>query len=112
MPGHGPGLDFTSEAVAHDHVVALAVHFDESRNIAKVITVVRIPHDDERAAGASDARAQCGAVPALRNANYPCTVLFRNLNRAVGRAIVRDNYFTAEPGGLKRFPGFVHAMRH
>jgi len=90
---HGARFDFAPESVAHHHVVAFAQFFNESRHIAEVVAVVRVPHNDERAARAGDARAQRSAVAALRHTNHPRSVLFRDSNRIVRRAIVRDDYF-------------------
>ncbi len=90
---HGARFDFAPEPVAHHHVVAFAQFFHESRHIAEVVAVVRVPHNDERAARAGDARAQRSAVAALRHTNHLRSVLFRDSNRIVRRAIVRDDYF-------------------
>src|SRR5260370_18780594 len=90
---HGAWFDFAPEAVAHHDVVAFAQFFHESRHVGEVVAVVRIPHDNEWAAGSGDARAQRRAVPALRHANHARTVLFGNLNRAVRRPVIRHNYF-------------------
>ena len=89
---HGPWFDFAPEPVAHHHVIAFAQFFHESRHIAEVVAVVRVPHDDERTAGAGDARAQRSAVAALRHSNHPRSVLFRDSHRIVRRAVVRDDY--------------------
>ena len=108
---HGAWFDFAPEPVAHHHVVAFAQFFHESRHVAEVVAVVRIPHNDERAAGAGDARAQRSAVAPLRHANHPRSVLFRDSNRIVRRAVVRDDYFPGYPRSLERLHGFVHAIR-
>src|SRR5207249_10584749 len=51
---HGPWFDFAPEPVAHHHVIAFAQFFHESRHIAEVVAVVRVPHDDERTAARSE----------------------------------------------------------
>src|SRR5260370_15206244 len=92
---HGARFDSAPEPVAQHDVIAVAQFIHESWHIAEVVTVVRIPHDDKRAASPGNARAQCGAVSALRHANHARPALFRNLNRAVRRTVVRHNYFPA-----------------
>jgi hypothetical protein len=69
---------------------------DEIGNLAEIVAVAGVTHDDELAPRGGDSRFQRRAVAALGNANYGRAVKFGNFNRAVGRAVVRDSYFTAQ----------------
>jgi len=40
---HGAWFDFAPEPVAHHHVITFAQFFHESRHVAEVVAVVRIP---------------------------------------------------------------------
>ena len=92
---HGPRLDFSPEPVAQHDVIALAQLFHESRHVAEVVAVVRVPHNNEGTSRAGDARSQCCAVPPLLHANHARAMLFRNLNRTVRRPVVRNHHFAA-----------------
>src|SRR5499427_10221127 len=54
--GHGAGPDTALEAIAHHQLVALAQLLHEAVELAEVVTVVAVAHDDVRAASGPDAR--------------------------------------------------------
>src|SRR6266481_3922695 len=65
MPWHRSRLDLSRKAIAHHHFISFAPFFHESRHIAKIIAVVRITHDDERAPRRANSGFQRRSVAAL-----------------------------------------------
>src|SRR5208337_391329 len=59
---HRAPLNASAEAVAHDEVRAPAQLLHEARDVAKVVAVVGIPHDDELATRSRDPAHQGVAV--------------------------------------------------
>src|SRR5579859_646957 len=112
VPGHGTRLDLAAKAVAHHDVVALPPPLHKVRHFAEIITVVGITHHDERAARRRDSRAQRRAVTARFHTRYTRAQLFRNLYRAVRRAIVGHHHFSAQPRGLKCIHRFGNTNTH
>src|SRR5258708_32092476 len=90
---HGAGLDAAAKAIAHNEVVAPAQFVDEIGNLAEIVAVIGVSHDDIFTAGGADARLQRCAVAPFGDADYGGSIVLGNFNRAIGRAVVRDNHF-------------------
>ena len=54
---HRAGLDPAGETISHDQIESFAEFIDEGPQVRKIITVIRIAHDDELAARGCDAGA-------------------------------------------------------
>src|SRR6267142_4559042 len=109
MPGHGSRLDLSAKAIAHHHFIALPPFFYESRDFAEIVTVVCVAHYDEGAMGRRNSRAQRRAVPSRLDAHDSGAQLPGNFDRAIGRTVVRYDYFASQPCGMKRVHGFRDA---
>src|SRR5579859_40838 len=53
---HGAGLDPAAKAIAHDEVIAAAEFIDKIRDLAEIVAVVGVAHDDVFTARSGDAR--------------------------------------------------------
>ena len=73
---HRSRLDSPAEAIAHHDVVAFPQLLDEARNVGEVVTIVRIAHDDKRAACSGNSGTQGRAVAAK-----PTTIASRSRPR-------------------------------
>src|SRR5262245_1344138 len=88
VPRHGARLDFSCEAVAHDHFAAPAPLFDEAGDFAEVVAVVGVTHDDEGATGRTNAGFQRRSVTSLRDGNHARSGCLGNFDGAVGRSVI------------------------
>ncbi len=89
--GHGSGLDFAAEAIAHDEVVALLEFGEEAGELAEVVAGVGVGHEDVFAFGGLDAGHEGGAVAADRDRDDAGAFVCRDFLRAVGAAVVGDD---------------------
>src|SRR5207302_1875560 len=62
LPRHRPAADPSREAVAHHQLVTLPELLDEGPQVAEIIALVRVAHDDVLAAGGERAVVEGGAV--------------------------------------------------
>ena len=46
-PRHRTLLDPAGEAVSHDEIITRTQPFDDRRNLAKIVALVGVAHDDE-----------------------------------------------------------------
>src|SRR5882757_2604709 len=106
---HGAGLDAAAKAIAHDQVVAPAQFVDEIWDFAEIIAVVGVAHDDVFTAGGGDAGLQRRAVAPLGDADYGGSIVLGNFNRAIGRAVVRDNHFAVQARTANSGERLLHA---
>src|SRR5258708_3498721 len=106
---HGAGLDAAAKAIAHDEVVAPAQFVDEIGNLNEIVAVIGVAHDDVFTAGGGDARLQRRAVAPLVDADYGGSIVLGNFNRAIGRAVVRDNHFAVQARAANSGERFLHA---
>ncbi len=108
-PRHRARLDAATEAIAHHDVVAFAPFGHELRDGREIVTIVGVTHDDEAPARRGDARAQGVAITARAHANHSRAALFGDFERAVGRAVVGNDDFAANPRSLERFTRLIDA---
>src|SRR5262249_47724510 len=106
-PWHRPRLDSAGKAVAHYELVALPPLIHKFRQFGKLIAVVSVPHDDEVAPCAFNASAQCVAVAAFGNVDQTSPVFNRDVDRAIGGAVIGHKHFAANVSGGKGRDGFV-----
>ena len=97
---HRARLDPPAEPRAHDEVVPLLERRDEGRDLAEVVGVVGVAHDDVAPARRRDAAEERGAVAALGDGDDARPGPVGDLLRAVGRAVVGDD--RPRPRGPRR----------
>src|SRR5207237_8053822 len=109
MPGHGLVIAFALEAIANNELVALAPFIDEARDLGKVMAAVGVAHDDELAACLFDPVTEGASVAFELGVYHSRAMLPGNLNRAVGRAVIRNYDFSANAYVAEGVQGFVYA---
>jgi hypothetical protein len=62
---HRPGLDPSPEPVAHHQIIPFTQLLDEWHQIAKIVAVVAVRHDDVTSSGCGDPTGQRGAIASL-----------------------------------------------
>jgi hypothetical protein len=82
-----------------NQLVAFAELFDKLWDLEKVVAVVRISHDDKPAACGGNAAHQSISVSFVLNVDYACSQTGSDILRAVGAAIVGNNYLTLDSMG-------------
>jgi hypothetical protein len=95
---HRALLNASAEAVAHDEVRAPAQLLHEARDVAKIVAVVGIPHNDELAARSCDSAHQGVAVSLGLDADNAGSELLGDFDRTVGAAVVGHNDLARDVG--------------
>lgn len=109
--GHGAGTDSALKSMPHNQLVRGTQLRDEGIELGEVIAVIRISHDDKAAVRRTDAAQQCAAISLLRDTHNARARLACQLNRAIARAVVRDQNLADDPGALEEPTGLAHAAR-
>lgn len=97
-PRHSPWQNSALEPRAHHQVVALPQRRHQTRQVGKVVGIVRIAHDNVAAARLGDALHIGGAVAAGRLVHHPRPARARDFNRAVRRAVIGHDNFALQAG--------------
>ena len=90
---HRARLDAAGEAVAHDQLGAIFQRIDEGVELAPVVAVVGVGHDQIFAARRAGRGADRRAIALDRLMDDARAEAFGDLDRPVGRAIVADDDF-------------------
>ena len=106
---HGARLDPALEARAHDEVVPFLEPGHEGGDLAEVVGVVCVAHDDVTPPRRGDSAEERGTVAPLGDGDDPRAGALGDLLRAVGRAVVGHDHLAREPGGAERLDGAPHA---
>src|SRR6266851_4216767 len=109
QPWHRPWLDASREAVADNKVITSAKAFDERPDLAEVVAVVGVAHDDEFAIRRLDAADERRAVALTRHIDDARTQLSCDDRRTVGAAVVGDDHLGRDPKLLGRTLRFLDA---
>src|SRR5712672_3483102 len=109
MPRHRSGLDLSAKPIAHHHFITLPPLFHEPWHFAEVIAVVSVAHYDEGATRRRNSSAQGRTVSSRLDAYHTRARVLRNFDRAVGRTVVRYDYFASQPCCMKSVYRFRHA---
>ena len=94
---HRSAMDHPGEAVAHDKLGAVAKAVEEQVQLAEIIAVVAVAHDDITAPRRTDAGAQGAAVAFLRHPDKPGAETVRQFDRTVRAAVVGHQDFAPHP---------------
>ena len=109
---HGAGPDASSAArkptTLHE-VETRAQLFEKPGDLAEIVAVVRVPHDDVTPARRFDAACQRAAITGLLDANDPCSESLGNLTRSIGAAVVSDDDFSGDVIFAEGFLGLEDA---
>jgi hypothetical protein len=90
---HRPGDFRALEPISHDQVVAFVDHVHERRDLRPIVRIVGVAHDDDFATRLVDTPAECRAISLGRFNDDASTVCCCDLDRPVGRAVIRDDDF-------------------
>ena len=110
-PGHGAGLDVVV-AVADDHVGAGGERRHQVIEVAEIVGVVAVAHDEPFAAGLTEAATQGRAVAAHGLVHDDGAGVGRELGRAVVGAVVDNDDFAGVAGAFKPAEGLADADLH
>lgn len=108
-PGHGSGTYAAAEPIAHDEVMALAQPLDEGLDVAEVVRVVGITHDDIATTGGRNARLQGTAVTTVRDSDHPSSVKAGDLGRAIRATVIGHDDLAPHTRLAQGLKGLVHA---
>src|SRR5512143_3361733 len=101
--GHRAGADTTSEAVAHDEVVARAQPLEEHVHRREVIGEIGVTHEHIASARRPYAAGERGTVSPDRRADDARAGTLRDLPRSIGTAVVRDDDLARDAVRTQRF---------
>ena len=90
-----PRPNAARETISHDEIGAGAELGNECVEPLEIVTVIRVAHDDEAPSARGDAAEQSTAVAFLSDRCDACSRAERDLPRAIGTAIVRNDDLTA-----------------
>src|SRR5687768_2298487 len=107
--GHRPPPDAALEPVAHHQQVALAQLVHERVEVAEVVAVIGIAHDDEPAACHRDAGSERRTVTALGHCYDAGARGPREPGRLVRGAVVGNQNFSFDAGTLQESPCLLYA---
>src|SRR5258708_37259890 len=91
---HGILLNSSTKTVSHHHIGAVPQLLDEARDVPEIVAVISVPHYHVFAARAGDSSHKSVAISLGSHIYNPCPHSLRNLDRAVGAAIVSHNNFS------------------
>ena len=115
QPGHGARFHRAAAgrqpATLHQ-VVSLSQLGDELRDVAEVVAVVRVAHDHVAPARRADAAHQGVAIAACADWYDTRAERRRDLDGAVGAAVVRDDDFSLDSSRLQGGEGLLDAHAH
>src|SRR5688500_15931375 len=95
--GHCARCDSARESIAHHQLVTATQPLDERLQAAEIVAVVGTAPDTVAAAGAPESSTQRATVTPLLDVHDTRPCGSREPLRAVGRAIVRDEYLAIDP---------------
>ena len=95
---HRSGPDSPAKAVADDHGVTRSQGFHEGIELRKVIADIGIGHDHESTASRLDTANQRTSVSLAFNVNDTRARHLSQFDRAIGRAVIRNQYLCADTG--------------
>ena len=108
---HRAVANSAEKAVADDQIGARPKPLEERHQGHEIIAAVGVAHRDIGSARRGDAAAQRRAVAALGDGNDARAAGDGDRDRAVGRAIVGDDYLAAHAVGVKEAVGAVDDLR-
>ena len=88
---HRPRRDPTPKSITHHEVVSFTQFFDKRSECGKIVTVVRIPHDDVPASGRLDPAHQSVAIAFGLDRHDSCALGLGDRLRTIGATVVSDN---------------------
>src|SRR5580698_9733774 len=91
---HGARFDATEEAIAHYEAGSVAQLSQKTRNVAKLVAVIRIGDQHVTSACCQNTCVQSGTIPPSVHVDHTCAPSNRNLRRTIGRAVVGDDDLT------------------
>src|SRR5579872_6316560 len=100
--GHGSTLNAALESISHDEIVALPQLIDEGLDGREIVTIIRVPHDDEGAAGVGDAAHECVAVALSVHVNHARSQAGSYGLRTVGTPVIGDDNLPGNPMLVQR----------
>src|SRR5689334_16070344 len=94
--GHRAIFDAAPKAISHHQFCAVPKLFDEAWNVAEVIAIVGIAHDNEPAACSGNSTHQSAAIASFTDGNDPRPEIFGDFNGSIGAAVVGNDDFTRD----------------
>src|SRR5207249_2204573 len=108
-PRHGAGLDAAFEAVAHDQLIALPEAVDKRIELAEIIGIVGVAHDDIATLGGGDAGLQGAAVTPAFHRHHACPMFEGDFAGTVAAAVIRHHHFAFHMKAIQTSASLVHA---
>src|SRR5207248_9571340 len=99
---HGAGRNPTAVAVTHHEVISLAKLCDKRRECRKVVTLIRVSHDDVFTFRGGNPGGQSRPVTTDRHRNNTRIQPRRQLDRSIGAPVIRYEHFSADSVLLKK----------
>ena len=90
---HGPFFDASFESIAHHQVITLPQFTDKRHEVQKIVTVVRIAHDNVLPFRRPDAAQQRAAVTFRFHIHHPGAQPAGNVPGLVCASVIRDQHF-------------------
>ena len=96
--GHGSGLDSAAKAIADNEIGARVEGGEKARQVAEVVTVVGVGHEDVFSVGCFESGEQGGPVASNGDVDDACAFVGRDGEGAVGASVVGDDDFAGDAG--------------
>ncbi len=93
---HRPGRDAAGKAITHDQRHTATQLRNETVEIAEIVTVIGIAHDDIAATRGGDAGLKGRAIAAPFGGDHPRPGRLRQALRTVGAAVIRHQDFAGD----------------